>query len=152
MTVTGEYAASTSEWVRRQVEEYEASGGTRGTTMRGLPVVLLTMRGARSGKVRKVPLMKVEHDGAYLAVASMGGAPKHPQWYHNLLADPRVVVRDGTHVVEARARLLRGDERRVWWERACAAFGDYADYQRRCEREIPLLLLEPTPPGRAARR
>jgi deazaflavin-dependent oxidoreductase (nitroreductase family) len=139
-----EYGPSPQRWVREQVEEYEASGGTRGTTLRGqLPVVVMTMRGARSGKVRKVPVMRVEHDGAYLAVASQGGAPTHPAWYHNLLADPAVRLQDGPEVVDVRARLLTGTERAAWWERAVAAFPDYAAYQERTEREIPLFVLEP---------
>ncbi|RPF29152.1 nitroreductase family deazaflavin-dependent oxidoreductase [Georgenia muralis] len=139
-----EYGPSPQRWVREQVEEYEASGGTRGTTLRGhLPVVVMTMRGARSGKVRKVPVMRVEHEGAYLAVASQGGAPAHPAWYHNLLADPAVRLQDGPEVVDVRARLLTGAERAAWWERAVAAFPDYAAYQERTEREIPLFVLEP---------
>ena len=141
--VTQEYEPSPQEWVRRQVEAYEASGGTEGTTLRGLPVVVLTMRGAKSGKLRKVPLMKVEHDGSYAAVASRGGAPTHPQWYFNLLADPRVRVQDGPDVHEMRARVLDGEERALWWKRAVEAFPDYADYQERTERQIPVLLLEP---------
>lgn len=139
-----EYGPSPQRWVREQVAEYESSGGTRGTTLRGdLPVVVVTMRGARSGKVRKVPVMRVEHDGAYLAVASQGGAPTHPAWYHNLLADPVVRLQDGPEVLDVRARLLSGAERATWWERAVAAFPDYARYQERTEREIPLFVLEP---------
>ena len=141
--VNQEYEPSPQEWVRRQVEMYEASGGTEGTTLRGMPVVVLTMRGARSRKLRKVPLMKVEHDGDYAAVASMGGAPEHPKWYFNLLADPWVRVQDGPDVREMRARLLDGEERTLWWKRAVEAFPDYAEYQERTERQIPVLLLEP---------
>lgn len=143
------YEPSPNEHVRRQVEEYESSGGTRGTTMRGLPVVVLTMRGARSGRLRKVPLMRVERDGVYCAVASEGGAPRHPHWYHNLLAHPDVRVQDGPRVVDCRARLVHGEERAVWWQRAVAAFGDYADYAERTEREIPLFVLEPVGSGPA---
>jgi len=140
-----EYLPSPSARARNQVEEYESSGGTRGNTHdeTGLPVVIVTMRGAKSGKIRKVPLMRVEHDGAYLAVASMGGAPEHPQWYHNLVADPWSKVQDGPEPFETRARLLTGDERAEWWERAVAAYPPYADYQERTDREIPLFLLEP---------
>ena len=138
-----EYEPSPAEWVRRQVEAYETSGGTKGTTLRGLPVVILTMRGAKSGKLRKVPLMRVEHDGVYAAVASLGGAPKHPVWYFNLKADPRVDVQDGPEVRSMVAREVTGDEKAVWWRRAVEAFPDYADYQARTEREIPLLVLEP---------
>ncbi|MFP5336834.1 MAG: nitroreductase family deazaflavin-dependent oxidoreductase [Actinomycetes bacterium] len=145
MTTTDEYAPSRSEWVRKQVEEIESSGGERGTTLRGVPVVVLTMRGARTGKLRKVPLMRVEHEGSYLAVASQGGAPTHPHWYHNLVADPRVRVQDGPTVVETRARLLSGGEREQWWQRALQVWPDYADYQARTQRQIPLFLLEPTP-------
>lgn len=139
-----EYEASPQEHVRRQVAEYEASRGERANTMRGLPIVVVTMRGARSGKIRKVPLMRVEHDGTYVAVASQGGAPRHPQWYHNLLAHPEVRVQDGATVVAARARVATGEERARWWERAVAAFPNYAQYQERTEREIPVFLLEPT--------
>jgi deazaflavin-dependent oxidoreductase (nitroreductase family) len=142
--VTGEYEPSTARWVRDQVELYESSGGTAGTTLHGTgqPVVLLTMRGAKTGKVRKVPLMRVEHDGVYAAVASVGGAPKHPVWYYNLLADPHLELRDGPVVRGATAREVHGEEKALWWERAVAAFPPYAQYQARTEREIPLLLLE----------
>lgn len=140
---SGEYEPSPAEWVRRQVETYETSGGTEGTTLRGMPVVVLTMRGARTGKLRKVPLMRVEHDGRYAAVASLGGAPQHPAWYFNLLADPRVDLQDGPEVRPMVAREVTGEEKAVWWERAVDAFGDYADYQARTDREIPLLVLEP---------
>jgi deazaflavin-dependent oxidoreductase (nitroreductase family) len=140
--IEGEYAPSPAKWVRDQVEAIEGSGGTRGTTMRGMPVVVLTLRGRKTGKVRKVPLMRVEHDGAYAAVASIGGAPKNPVWYHNLVADPRVVVQDGELVREMTAREVTGDEKAVWWERAVAAFPDYAAYQRRTERQIPVFVLE----------
>ncbi|MFD0367490.1 nitroreductase family deazaflavin-dependent oxidoreductase [Streptomyces sp. NPDC059071] len=143
MALEGVYEPSPAEWVRNQVELYESSGGTKGTTMRGLPVVLVTNVGAKSGKLRKTPLMRVEHEGAYALVASNGGAVKHPVWYHNLLAAPLVELRDGPKVWDMRARLVSGEERRVWWERAVAAFPDYADYQRRTEREIPLFVAEP---------
>ena len=138
-----EYAPGPRRGVREQIETYERSGGTQGPTMRGLPVVLLTMRGRRTGKLRKVPLMRVEHEGTYAAVASIGGAPKHPEWYFNLQADPRVRLQDGPKVVQTRAREVDGAERAEWWERAVAAFGDYADYQRRTKRRIPLFVLEP---------
>lgn len=138
------YEPSPESWVRDQVETYEKSGGTEGTTLRGLPVVILTMRGAKSGKIRKVPLMRVEHDGRYAAVASKGGAPEHPQWYHNLKANPRLKLQDGPNVYEMEARELEdGEERQEWWERAVRTFPDYADYQRRAPRQIPLFLLEP---------
>jgi deazaflavin-dependent oxidoreductase (nitroreductase family) len=146
MPLKGAYEPSTIDWVREQVEEYEASGGTRANTLRdtGLPVVLVTSRGVKSGKLRKTPLMRVEHDGDYLAVASQGGAPKHPVWYHNLVADPKVELQDQNRKWDAVARLLGGEERAQWWERAVAAFPPYADYQRRTEREIPVFPLERT--------
>jgi deazaflavin-dependent oxidoreductase (nitroreductase family) len=143
MSLDGEYEPSPTRWVREQVERYESSGGTEGTTLRGLPVVLLTMRGAASGKIRKTPLMRVEHDGRYAVVASQGGAPEHPRWYHNLVAHPQVRLQDGTAAWDMTARELTGDERAEWWDRAVAAFGDYADYQRKTERQIPVFLLEP---------
>jgi len=144
MPVDGEYEPSSQGWVRDQVELYESSGGTQGTTLRdtGLPVVIITNRGARSGKVRKTPLMRVEHDGRYAAVASQGGAPSHPLWYHNFRADPRVELQDGPHKWDMVARELAGDERAEWWERAVAAFPPYADYQRRTARQIPVFVLE----------
>jgi F420H(2)-dependent quinone reductase len=146
MPLEGEYEPSPIGWVREQVEEYEASGGTRATTLRdtGLPVVIVTSRGVKSGKLRKTPLMRVEHEGSYLAVASQGGAPTHPVWYHNLLAEPTVELRDKGEEREMTARLLDGAERAQWWERAVAAYPPYADYQRRTEREIPVFLLERT--------
>jgi F420H(2)-dependent quinone reductase len=143
MPIDGEYAPSPSDWVRKQVEEYEGSGGSAGTTMRGMPVVVLTMRGAKSGKVRKVPLMRVEHDGRYAAVASRGGAPEHPLWYYNLVADSRVDVQDGPLNFEMKARELSGEEKAEWWKRAVAAYPDYADYQLRTARQIPVFVLEP---------
>jgi F420H(2)-dependent quinone reductase len=143
MALHGEYEPSPSRWVRDQVELYESSGGTKGTTMRGLPVIVITSRGARSGKVRKTPVMRVEHDGKYVAVASQGGAPKHPVWYFNLVAHPEVEVQDGPVKQDMTARELTGDEKAVWWERAVAAFPNYADYQRKTDREIPVFLLEP---------
>jgi deazaflavin-dependent oxidoreductase (nitroreductase family) len=143
MTFDGEYEPSTQQWVRDQVEQYERSGGTEGTTLRGYPVILLTTRGAKSGKIRKTPLMRVEHDGRYAIVASLGGAPKHPVWYHNVVADPRVRLQDGPAVQELTAREVTGDEKAEWWERAVAAFPDYADYQAKTDREIPVFVLEP---------
>jgi len=143
MPLTGEYEPSTQQWVRDQVELYESSGGTDGATMRGLACILMTSRGARSGKLRKVPLMRVEHEGRYAAVASLGGAPRHPVWYFNLKADPLVELRDATSVQDMTAREVTGAEKAQWWERAVAAFPDYADYQRKTEREIPVFVLEP---------
>jgi deazaflavin-dependent oxidoreductase (nitroreductase family) len=144
MVFNGEYEPSASKWVRDQVQEYEGSGGTAGTTMRDMPVIIVTTRGAKSGKVRKVPLMRVEHDGEYAAVASMGGAVKNPVWYYNLVADPEVEVRDGTVVQAMTAREVTGDEKAIWWQRCVAAFPDYADYQAKTEREIPVFVLTPS--------
>ncbi|MEP7025235.1 MAG: nitroreductase family deazaflavin-dependent oxidoreductase [Actinomycetota bacterium] len=149
MPLDGEYEPSTAKWVRDQVELYESSGGTKGTTLRetGLPVVIITSRGARSGKLRKTPLMRVEHEGKYAAVASQGGAPKHPLWYHNFLADPAVELQDGPESWDMTAREVTGEERGQWWERAVAAFPNYADYQRKTERQIPVFVLERTDPA-----
>jgi deazaflavin-dependent oxidoreductase (nitroreductase family) len=142
----GEYVPSPARWVRDQVEEYERSGGTRATTLRdtGLPVVIVTMRGAASGVIRKVPLMRVEHDGDYALVASVGGAPRHPQWYRNLQAHPEVTIQDGDDVFDAVVREVDGPERDAWWARAVAAFPNYADYQRNTERRIPVLVASRT--------
>ena len=143
MPLPGEYQPSPEQWVRDQVEAYEGSGGTEGTTLRDMPVVILTTLGARSGLLRKTPLMRVEHEGVYAAVASLGGAPKHPVWYFNVLAQPLVELQDGPVKGDHRAREVHGEEKALWWERAVAAFPDYADYQRRTEREIPVFVLEP---------
>ncbi|MBW8736354.1 MAG: nitroreductase family deazaflavin-dependent oxidoreductase [Streptomyces turgidiscabies] len=145
MPLEGEYEASPTQWVREQVELYESSGGTKGTTLMdtGLPVVLLTTRGARSGKIRRTPLMRVEHDGRYAVVASLGGAPKHPVWYFNVLADPHVDLQDGPVRQDMVAREVTGEEKSVWWERAVAAFPQYAEYQKKTDREIPVFVLEP---------
>lgn len=142
MPLEGEYEPSPEKWVRDQVELYESSGGTKGTTMRGMPVIVLTTRGARSGKIRKSPLMRVEHDGSYAVVASLGGAPKHPVWYHNVVADPRVELQDGSVRQDMTAHEATGDEKAVWWTRAVAAYPDYADYQKKTDREIPVFVLE----------
>ena len=142
MPLTGEYEPSTAEWVRDQVALYESSGGTAGTTLHDLPVILLTTVGAKTGKLRKTPLMRVEHDGAYAAVASKGGAPEHPVWYHNLLALPHVELQDGPELHDYIAREVTGAEKAVWWERAVAAFPDYADYQVKTDRQIPVFVLE----------
>jgi len=147
MEQTDQYAPSPTPWVRDQVELYESSGGTEGTTMRGMPVVVLTTRGARTGKVRKTPLMRVEHEGRYAVVASLGGAPKNPVWYHNVVADPRVRLQDGPAVYDLVARQVHGAERDTWWARAVAAYPDYADYQVRTTRQIPVFVLEPAPAG-----
>ncbi len=145
MTLEGEYEPSPEQWVRDQVEQFEASGGAEANVLRGnpdWPIVVITSRGARSGKLRKNPVMRVEHDGAYAAVASKGGAPEHPVWYHNFLAHPEVDLQDGPEKHTYRARVVEGDERAEWWERAVALFAPYADYARKTEREIPVFVLE----------
>ena len=141
MPLEGEYEPSPTDWARDQVERYERSGGTEGTTMRGLPVVIVTSHGNRSGKLRKTPLMRVEHEGSYAAVASLGGAPKHPVWYYNLRADPHVEVQDGPLKQDMAAREVTGDEKAQWWARSVAAYPDYADYQEKTDRQIPVFVL-----------
>ena len=141
-TNSDEYAPSTSDWVREQVEKVTEAGTTDAVDIIGLKVVLMTMRGAKSGKIRKVPVMRVEKDGVYAAVASQGGAPEHPTWYHNFVADPHVDLQDGPEPREYVARLAEGDERAEWWERAVDAYPPYADYQQRTDRLIPVFLLE----------
>ncbi|MEB7503929.1 nitroreductase family deazaflavin-dependent oxidoreductase [Arthrobacter koreensis] len=142
MPLTGEYVPSTSKRSRDQAEEIESSGGTRGTTLNGRPVILLTTKGAKSGKLRKTPLMRVEHDGDYAVVASMGGAPKHPVWYFNIKAHPLVELQDGPQKWDMTAREITGEEKAVWWERAVEAYPPYADYQAKTDREIPVFVLE----------
>jgi F420H(2)-dependent quinone reductase len=146
MAVEGEYVPSPAAWVRNQVEKYEGSGGTSGTTLRdtGLPVVIITNRGVKTGAVRKTPVMRVEHDGSYAAVASKGGAPRHPLWYYNLLANPHVEVQDGARKWEMTARELAGEEREIWWRRAVAAYPPYAEYQTKTDRLLPVFVLEKT--------
>ncbi len=145
MPAEEEYEPSPYAWVRDQVELYEGSGGSQGTTLgdTGLPVVIITNRGVHSGKVRKTPLMRVEHDGQYAAVASQGGAPKHPNWYYNFRANPSVQLQDGPDRMDMVARELTGEERAQWWERAVAAFPPYAEYQKKTARQIPVFVLEP---------
>ncbi|GIH17671.1 nitroreductase [Rugosimonospora africana] len=138
-----EYEPSPRRWVRDQVEEYESSGGTRGTDLRGTPVIVVTNRGAKTGKIRKTPLMRVEHEGRYGLVASQGGSPEHPRWYYNLIADPNVEVQDGPTRARMVTRELSGPERDAWWERAVAAYPDYADYQKKTTRQIPVFIAEP---------
>jgi deazaflavin-dependent oxidoreductase (nitroreductase family) len=142
MTIEGEYVPSPRAWVREQVEKIEAEGTTRAVHIMHRPVVLLTMHGL-SGKVRKVPLMRVEHNGVYAAVASQGGAPAHPKWYANLRRNPVIELQDGTQTWTARAREIDGDQRQEWWQRCVEAFPPYAEYQEKTERQIPVLLLEP---------
>ena len=143
MALTGEYEPSTSDWARENAELYMSSGGTEGTELKGKPVILLTTVGAKTGKIRKTPLMRVEHDGHYAVVASLGGAPKNPVWFYNIVKHPRVELQDGTETGEYEAREVTGDEKAVWWERAVAVWPDYADYQRKTDREIPVFVLTP---------
>lgn len=142
MPLNGEYAPSTSDWAREQAELIESSGGTAGTELHGMRVIVLTTLGAKSGKLRKTALMRVEHEGVYAVVASLGGAPKHPQWYFNIVASPRVELQDGAVKQDYVAREITGEEKAVWWERSVAAFPPYADYQTKTDREIPVFLLE----------
>jgi deazaflavin-dependent oxidoreductase (nitroreductase family) len=142
MPIDGTYEPSPSEWVRDQVEAYERSGGSEANTLRdtGLPIVVVTNTGNKSGKVRKTPLMKVEHEGEYALVASKGGAPTHPVWYYNLLADPEVQIQDGAEPVDYAVREVSGEERQLWWERAVKAYPPYAEYQEKTSREIPVFV------------
>lgn len=143
MPIDGEYEPSAWNWVAKQVDLYESSGGTKGLTIEGKPVVVMTMRGRKSGKVRKAAVMRVEHDGSYAAIASKGGDPKHPEWYLNLLDDPEVTVQDGTEVYDMRAHQAEGDERTAWWARAVEVWPQYDGYQTKTSRQIPVLVLEP---------
>lgn len=145
MPIEGEYEPSAMEWVREQVAEYEASGGTRANTLRdsGIPVIVVTMRGKSSGKVRKIALMRVEHEGKYALVASYGGRPDHPAWYGNLVADPNVMIQDGPEPHDFVVRELSGAERDEWWARGVAVFPTYAEYQTKTDRVIPVLVAEP---------
>jgi len=145
VSLTGEYEPSPRKWVREQVERYEATDGREANTLPGTrrPVVIFTTRGRKSGKIRKFALMRVEHDGKYAMVASMGGAPTHPEWYLNVTADPEaLMVQDGVERFDATARELEGEEREIWWQRAVEAYPPYAKYQERTERQIPVLLVE----------
>ena len=149
MVLEGKYIPSAAGWVRDQVEAYERSAGREANTLRdtGLPIIVVTMRGNKSGSVRKIALMRVEHAGEYALVASKGGAPKHPVWYYNLLAHPEVMIQDGPQPFEASVRLVTGDERNVWWERAVAAYPPYAAYQKKTSREIPVFVATRTGGG-----
>ena len=143
MPLEGEYEPSPTDWARKQAELYESSGGTAGTTIQGKPVVVLTTIGNKSGKLRKTPLMRVEHDGRYAVVASLGGAPQHPVWYHNVVAQPHVELQDGPVRRDMTAREVTGAEKDEWWARAVAAWPAYADYQANTDRAIPVFVLEP---------
>ena len=149
MPLTGEYEPSTAAWARKQAERYEASGGAEATDLRGRPIIVLTSVGARTGKLRKTALMRVEHEGDYAVVASLGGAPKHPVWYHNLKANPHVELQDGATRRDYLAREVTGDEKATWWERAVETWPDYAKYQTKTSRQIPVFVLEAVDPSDA---
>jgi F420H(2)-dependent quinone reductase len=143
MVLQGEYVPSTRDWVRNQVEAYERSGGREANTLRdtGLPIIIVTMRGAKSGNVRKIGLMRVEHNGEYALIGSKGGSPKHPDWVANLRAHPsEVFIQDGAEPFEAEVREVSGDERQAWWERGVAAYPNYAEYQQKTQRQIPVFV------------
>ncbi len=146
MPLDGEYVPSLVGWVREQVETYERTNGREANTLRdtGLPIIVVTMRGAGSGRLRKVPLMRVEHDGEYALVGSKGGAPDDPVWVGNLRADPHVMIQDGPAPFDAEVREVTGEEKAAWWGRAVAAFPNYAEYQARTDRPIPLFVARPT--------
>jgi deazaflavin-dependent oxidoreductase (nitroreductase family) len=143
MPLTGEYEPSPVDWAREQAELFERTHGAEGNNLNGMPIILLTTVGAKSGKLRKTPLMRVEHDGEYAVVASLGGAPKHPVWYFNIVANPHVELQDGPVRKDYDAREVTGDEKAVWWERAVAAYPPYAEYQEKTSREIPVFVLTP---------
>jgi len=143
MPLTGDYAPLRADSAREQAERFEASNGSEANVLRGRPIVVVTMLGARSGKLRKVPVMRVEHDGEHAVVASKGGASRHPTWYHNLVAHPLVELQDGPVKRDYLAREVHGDERAVWWQRACETWPDYAGYQKKTTREIPVFVLTP---------
>ena len=143
MPLTGEYAPGTSAWARQQAELYEATNGEKAGDLRSRPVIVLTSVGAKTGKLRKTALMRVEHEGVYAVVASMGGAPKHPVWYYNLKKNPQVELQDCATKRDYLAREVAGDEKALWWERAVEAWPDYANYQKKTDRQIPVFVLEP---------
>lgn len=143
MPLTGEYEPSAFDFSRNQVELYERTGGAEGADNQGRPVIVLTSVGAKTGKLRKTPLMRVEHDGRYAVVASLGGAPKNPVWYHNLVANPHVELQDGPVKKDYRATEVHGDEYAVWFERAVATWPDYAEYQKKTTRKMPIFVLTP---------
>jgi F420H(2)-dependent quinone reductase len=143
MPLEGEYAPSPWDWSREQADKYAESGGADAADMKGMPIILLTTVGAKTGKLRKTPLMRVEHDGEYACVASLGGAPKNPVWYYNIAKNSRVELQDGSVTQDYDAREVFGDEKAVWWERAVDAYPDYADYQKQTDRQIPVFVLTP---------
>jgi F420H(2)-dependent quinone reductase len=143
MPLQGDYEPSPSSWSRKQAELFEATNGEEGGDLRGRPIIVLTSLGARTGKIRKTPLMRVEHEGIYAVVASLGGAPKHPVWYFNLKKNPHVELQDRGTKRDYSAREVTGDEKTVWWDRAVEAWPDYATYQKKTDRQIPVFVLEP---------
>jgi deazaflavin-dependent oxidoreductase (nitroreductase family) len=143
MPLTGEYVPGTSSWSRKNVELYEATNGEQGGQLRGRPVIVLTSLGAKTGKLRKTALMRVEHEGTYAVVASLGGAPTNPNWYHNLVQHPHVELQDGATRRDYLAHEATGDEKALWWARAVEAFPDYANYQKKTTRQIPVFVLDP---------
>ena len=143
MPLEGEYAPSTAGWARQQAEAYESSDGRDAADLRGRPVIVLTSVGAKTGKLRKTALMRVEHEGTYAVVASLGGAPKHPVWYYNLTANPHVELQDGPIRRDYLAREVTGEEKSIWWERAVETWPDYAKYQQKTDRQIPVFVLDP---------
>ena len=143
MPLEGEYAPSPWDWSREQADKYAESGGADAADMKGMPIILLTTVGAKTGKLRKTPLMRIEHNGEYACVASLGGAPKNPVWYYNIAKNPRVELQDGSVTQDYDAREVFGDEKAVWWERAVEAYPDYADYQTKTDRQIPVFVLTP---------
>ena len=143
MPLTGNYAPSSSDWAREQAEKYEATGGSEAGDLHGKPIIVLTSVGAKTGLLRKTALMRVEHDGQYAVIASLGGAPKHPVWYWNLIGNPHVELQDGEVKRDYVAREVHGEERALWWDRALEAWPPYADYQKKTDRVIPVFVLTP---------
>lgn len=143
MPLTGEYEPSKSDWARNQAELFERTNGAEGNILNGKPIIVLTTKGAKTGKLRKTALMRVEHDGTYAAFASLGGAPKHPVWYHNVIAEPLVELQDGPNRQDYIAREVHGDEKALWWNRGVEVWPDYDEYQKKTDRQIPVFVLEP---------
>ncbi|MGA3254448.1 MAG: nitroreductase family deazaflavin-dependent oxidoreductase [Mycobacterium sp.] len=143
MPLSGEYEPSPWDWSREQADKYAESGGAEAADMKGMPIILLTTVGAKTGKLRKTPLMRIEHGGEYAVVASLGGAPKNPVWYWNIAKNPRVELQDGSVTRDYDSREVFGDEKATWWERAVEAYPDYADYQTKTDRQIPVFVLTP---------
>ncbi len=143
MPLTGEYEPSKSDWAREQAELFERTNGAEGNILNGKPIIVLTTKGAKTGKLRKTALMRVEHAGTYAVFASLGGAPKHPVWYHNVIAEPLVELQDGPNRQDYVAREVHGDEKALWWKRGVEVWPDYDEYQKKTDREIPVFVLEP---------